>query len=280
MKIAIIGVGDMGFPMAKNLHAAGYTVAGYDLSAQRRDALTAAGIWAGERVDEAIAGYDLVITCLPSSEAFVTFAEKALLPLMRAGQVLVEAGTTILYEMRRVAALFAQKGIDVMDAPMSGGPMGVENKRLQMFIGGDRALFDRLLPVFEAIGGPDMVYYCGASGMGQVAKGVNQLYLGLIPAACTEILAYALRENLDPALIHTMFDVKFPSLKPTLAQIEQGGHPGVKFRELPYYIRHAEHAGYALPITTAIYRFMEDGERVAFDDHRQAPSYAHELMKE
>lgn len=278
MTISVIGIGDMGLQMAKNLLDAGHDVTGYDLNEVRRAAFEAAGGRSRQDADASLAQCDAVITCLPGSEAFVGYAEHTLLPVMVSGQTLIEAGTTVVYEMRRIASLFEEKGISVLDAPMSGGPAGVEAKRLNMFVGGRKEVFRRLRQVFVDMGGPDSIYYCGESGMGQVAKGVNQLYLGLINAACVEILSYALRKDLPAKLIHEMFDHRFPLLGPVLRQLEENGHPGVKFRELPYYIADAEYDGDSLPIAKAVYDFMKDGPRIVVDDHRDAPSYYHELM--
>ena len=276
--IGIIGIGEMGTPIANNIINAGYTVYGFDLSGERMEWLKSAGGIPCGGIEEVAQNAQVVITCLPSSEAFIKTANE-LIKCMKPGSFLFEMGTTTIYEMKRIAANFGEKGIEVLDAPMSGGPGGVAQKRLQVFVGGKREVFERFKPLFADIGGEDMIYYCGESGYGQVGKGVNQLCLGLESAVATEILAFARLENLDFELIKQMFGGKFPILSRPQAQIERGGHPGVKFRELPYYIENAKESGYELPITKAVYDFMEHGDFIAFDDHRKAPSFFHELTK-
>ena len=279
IKIGVIGLGDMGAPIAKNLLNAGYTVYGCDTDKSKLDVFASAGGLPCGSACELAGNSGAVLTALPSSEAFIKMAaslEDALAP----GKYLVEMGTTVVHEMRRICAGFRDKGVAVLDAPMSGGPIGVERKQLQVFVGGDRAAFDFLRPVFAAYGGEGQIFYCGESGFGQVAKGVNQLSLGLFSAAAVEILAYAKNENLDFGILREMFAKKFPMLEWPLNSIEKGGHPGVKFRELPYYIENAEKEGYNLPITKEVYDFMAGGDFIAFDDHRKAPSYYHELTKD
>lgn len=281
MKIGIIGLGEMGFPMGKNLLTAGYGVTGYDIRPEVLKEWEMTGGIAKSDIPSLLADCEVILCCLPSSEAFVSMAEKVLLPCMTAGQVLVETGTTEIGEVRRLSVLFAGRGIAFLDAPMSGGPGGVVHKKLQVFVGGTPDDFRILEPIFSAYAGSEWVYHCGPAGQGQVAKGINQLFSGLGNAVCLEILALAARENLPMSLVVAMYRHKFPMIVDMAERISRGDgeKQGIKFRELPYYMEHARKSGYHLPITETIYAFCESGERVSMDDHRSAPSYWHELMR-
>jgi len=276
--VGIIGIGDMGTPIARNLLDAGYTVYGFDLNPEKLKWLRSAGGAPCVDMEELADKAEVVLTCLPSNEAFIKAAGE-LAEFTKPGQYLVEMGTTAVFEMRKVAQSFAERGIEVIDAPMSNGPRGVEQRKLQIFVGCKRETYDSFRPMFQAIGGEDQVYYCGESGFGQVAKAVNQLCMGLTNAVAIEILSLAHHEGLGFELISEMFGKKFPILGGPIAVINQGGHPEVKYRELPYYISNAREAGYELPITRQVYEYMKDGELVTIDDHRNAPSFYHELTK-
>jgi 3-hydroxyisobutyrate dehydrogenase-like beta-hydroxyacid dehydrogenase len=278
LKIGFIGLGAMGAPMVKHLLAAGYDVSGYDIRPERRTSpeLSLAGV---------VAQADVVLTSLPSSEAFVSVAENELVPAAKAGQVFIETGTTTPLEIRRLAGLFAARGAALLDAPVSGGPQGGERADLWMWVGGDEAVFEWSRPILEALAGKGKLFHCGASGAGQIIKGVNQLKSALHNAAYLEALAFAVNAGLDAALVQRAFggDKQTWPLGITGAawQASQGQAEGigVKFRELPYYLREAKERGFELPLTATLYAFMEDGERVVIDDNRPAPSFWRELTK-
>ena len=232
-------------------------------------------------IEALISDSSVVICCLPSSEAFVSLCETQLLGTMAPGQILMETGTTQINEIRRLATLLHLRNISFLDAPMSGGPWGVTNKKLHVFVGGSDTDYARISPVVAAYAGPEWVYHTGPVGTGQVAKGVNQLYMGLSNAICLEILSFSKNEGLDMEQVSCYFKDKFPPLARMARAISEGKgiEQGVKFRELPYYIHQAHERGYVLPITEELYSCCDQGERVTTDDHRHAPSYWNELNK-
>ena len=118
------------------------------------------------------------MTSLPSSDAFVRLAADILLPQARV-QVFIDFGTPTPPEFRRLAAAFVQQGAYLVDAPVSGGPSGAKQGTLYVFVGGDAAVVEQCRPLLEVVGDPAKTTYCGASGAGQVVKGVNQLMMGL-----------------------------------------------------------------------------------------------------
>ena len=134
----------------------------------------------------------------------------------------------------------------------------------------------------ETVGGADRLTYCGPAGAGQAVKAVNQLMMGLGNAAYLEAISASINEGVDIDVIEQAIGRQgrwHADLNATARQIAagEGLKVGVKFRELPYFLHAAQSAGYDLPMTQAVHAFTEGGERVTIDDHREAPSYWHEL---
>ena len=285
--LGFLGLGAMGGPMARNLVRAGYTVVGFDLREERLSACADAGVVPAGGEDDVVRRADVVLTSLPSSESWVEAAERHLVPNAREGQVFIDLGTTTPPETRRLAAEFARKGAALLDVPVSGGPGGVEAKRLRMFVGGDPRVFAECRQILEAIGGPEHITYCGPSGSGQVVKGVNQLAMGLGAAAYLEAVAFGVMAGVDAETIRVAVGAtggvdrwrEYVDFVADRAAAGSAESIGVKFRELPYFLREAGEKGFVLPLTQMLFSFCDAGERVVIDDNRRAPSFWHELMK-
>ena len=282
--LGFIGLGAMGGRMARHLLRAGYRVVAFDLDAERLTAAVSTGAAAAGGVTQVVQQSDVVLTSLPSSESFVRVAEAAFLPHARRGQVFIDLGTVTPPETRRLAAALAASGAALVDAPVSGGPSGAEHGTLLMFAGGDREAVERCRPILEALAGGGRITYCGPSGCGQVVKGVNQLAMGLGAAAYLEAVAFGVLAGVDPAVIGAAVGGESgwrAQVARTAERIASGtgDEIGVKFRELPYFLREAHEQGFTLPLAERLYAFCDRGERVVIDDHRPAPSYFHELMK-
>lgn len=283
-KIGFIGLGAMGGAMTVTLLTAGYQVYAFDLDAVRLSTAVDAGARAVGSIAELVALSDVIATSLPSSDAWVRVAEQKLLPCVRPGQVVIDFGTVTPPETRRLAQLFADKGVDLLDVPVSGGPGGAQSGRLYMFAGGPPATVERCRPILEAVGGTEHLTYCGPAGCGQVVKGVNQLMMGLVDAAYLEAIAFGVNAGIDAPVIAQAIGSEgrwrkdFSAIARRIAE-GQGDHVGVKFRELPYFLREAEEAGFPLPLTKLLWEFCDKGERIVIDDNRPAPSFWHELTK-
>jgi 2-hydroxy-3-oxopropionate reductase len=280
--IGFIGLGEMGGPMARNLLRAGYHVIGTDLDAARQAAVVEAGGEGGADVPDVVRRCDVIATSLPSSSAWVEVAELEILPHVRSGQILIDFGTVTPPDARRLAACFAERGVDVLDVPVSGGGRGAELANLYMFVGGESTTVERCMPILRTVGGPNRITYCGPAGCGQIVKGVNQLMMGLVDAAYLEAISFGVNSGVDIDIIRQAignegrFRVDFNQTAQRIVQ-GQGSNVGVKFRELPYFLDAAAQAGFALPITQTVRDFCDKGERIVIDDHRDAPSYWHEL---
>lgn len=281
-RIGFIGLGEMGGPMARNLLRAGYPVVGFDLDAERLAQVVEAGAEAGQDAADVVRRCDILATSLPSSSAWVKTTEQEILPNVRAGQILIDFGTVTPPEAKRLAACLAEKGVELVDAPVSGGGRGAQNAQLYIFVGGSQAAVDRCLPILRIVGGPDRTTYCGPAGSGQVVKGVNQLMMGLIDAAYLEAISFGVNSGVDIEIIKQAignegrYRVDFNRTAQRIADGE-GWNVGVKFRELPYFLEAAAQGGFSLPITKTVREVCEQGPYVVIDDHREAPSYWREL---
>lgn len=282
--LGFIGLGAMGGAMTANLARAGYTVHAYDLDAECLAAAQDAGAQPAAAISRLIAAAQIILTSLPSSDAFVQVAEKELLPHVQAGQTIIDVGTVTPPETRRLATAFAQKGVALIDAPVSGGPGGAQDARLYMFVGGAPEAVETVRPILETIAGNERMTYCGAAGCGQVVKGVNQLMMGLVEAAHLEAIAFGVNAGVAPEIIAQAIGNEgrlragFNHTAQRVAQAA-GNQVGVKFRELPYFLNEAQHATFPLPLTAVLHAFCDGGPRIVVDDNRPAPSFWHELTK-
>ena len=283
--IGFLGLGAMGGAMARVLLRAGYPLTVFDPRVERMEACVSAGATAAESAAEVVRHSDVILTSLRSSAVFVEVAERDLLPNAASGHVFLDMGTTEPAETRRLAIEFAKQGATLLDAPASGGPGGAESGTLHIFIGGDRVVADRCLPILEKLGDARRVVYCGPSGSGQVVKGVNQLAMGLGNAAFLEALAYGVRAGVDPGAISQAvggpegWRASFTSIA---TQVLEGTADTVyiKFPELPYFLGEARGQGFELPMTEAVYTFCDAGPRDWKDNMgRPTVSLWHVLVK-
>ncbi len=196
MKVAVIGLGNMGGPMAANLVAAGHVVAGFDVTGKGPDGVTMAPSAA-----DAAGGAEVVITMLPNGAILRTVAAE-IIPAMFPGAVLCDCSTVDVESARAVADLAAGAGLGALDAPVSGGVGGATAGTLTFMVGGTEDAFARVQPLFTVMG--QKAVHCGASGAGQAAKICNNMILGATMIATCEAFALADKLGLDRA---RMFDV-------------------------------------------------------------------------
>ncbi|MBM3956498.1 MAG: NAD(P)-binding domain-containing protein, partial [Gemmatimonadetes bacterium] len=153
-RIGFVGLGKMGAPMSRNLMKAGHQVAAYDVDASRIAALADSGARAAASPAEAASGAAITITMVPDSpdvEAAVAGAGGVIEGAGR-GSVVIDMSTIAPATSRSLAARLAQRGVEMLDAPVTGGVVGAENATLSIFVGGDRAVFERCLPVLQLMG--------------------------------------------------------------------------------------------------------------------------------
>ncbi len=186
--IAFIGLGIMGGPMAANLVAAGHTVTGYNLHPEPVERLVAAGGKGAGSVAEAVSGAEVVITMVPDSPDVedVALGESGIYANAAAGVIHIDMSSIRPDVSAAIAAQGAERGIRVLDAPVSGGEAGAIEANLSIMVGGDEADFDEVRPILDAVG--ETIVYCGPAGSGQTVKAANQL----IVAGTIELVAEAI----------------------------------------------------------------------------------------
>ena len=196
-KVGFIGLGNMGLPMAQNLIKAGHAVAGFDMSKAQVEALTASGGRAADSVQAAARGAEIVITMLPAGQHVldVYLGSAGVLASAGAGTLLIDSSTIDVATAREVAAAASGKGLDMLDAPVSGGTGGAQAGTLTFMVGGGDEAFARALPVLEKMG--KTIVHAGGAGNGQAAKICNNMILGVSMIAVSEAFVLAEKLGLD-----------------------------------------------------------------------------------
>lgn len=195
MKVGFIGLGTMGASMALNVRKAGHELTVYDLRREAAEPHLKAGAAWGEGPRAVAAVSDVVFTSLPGPREAEAVADE-LLDSMERGTAWFDLSTNSPTVVRRIHARFAEKGIAMLDAPVSGGPGGAKSGKLALLIGGDKAVFDRLKPVLDTIG--DQVIYIGEIGAGSVAKLVHNCAGYMIQTALAEVFTLGVKAGVDP----------------------------------------------------------------------------------
>ena len=204
-RIAFIGLGNMGGPMAGNLVKAGHEVTAFDLVEASRQAAAELGVGISGSAREAVAEAEVVVTMLPAGRhVLAVWAD--ILPAVKPGTLLIDCSTIDVDSARKAHALAAEKGCPALDAPVSGGTGGAKGATLTFMVGGSEEAFDRGEPILARMG--RKIVHCGAAGNGQAAKICNNMILGISMIGVSE--AFVLAEKLG--LSHqALFDVSSTS---------------------------------------------------------------------
>lgn len=197
-RIGIIGVGIMGEPMAKNLINAGYEVTAYDINREAVDRVAAYGGKSASSSKEAAASSELVITMLPEDRIVLeaVLGTNGAMEGMSQGAILVDMSTVSPATSKKIAETLEKNGIEMLDAPVSGGDVGAREATLSIMVGGKQEIFDKALPVLEKMG--KNVSYVGDHGAGEVAKAANQIIVALTIEAVAEALIFTKKSGVDP----------------------------------------------------------------------------------
>ena len=197
MKVGFVGLGLMGAPMSRNLLKAGHTVRAWNRTKSKLDAFVADGGEAAASPQDAAAGADVVITIVTDSPDVqqVVLGEGGVIHGVSQGALLVDMSTISPEVTRAIGAELADRGVQMLDAPVSGGVLGAQNAALSIMVGGPRDAFERVTPLFEAMG--QRITYCGGPGMGQVTKLVNQVIVAGTMAAVSEGLLFGAAAGAD-----------------------------------------------------------------------------------
>ncbi len=197
-KVAFLGLGVMGYPMAGHLVRAGFEVTVYNRTEEkaRRWAQQYNGAWAATPA-EAARGCDVVLACVGEDKDLreVVYGEAGAMAGMKPGSIFIDHTTDSANVAREMAQAFAERGMAFLDAPVSGGQSGAENGVLTIMVGGDETVFDRALPVLNSYA--CSVTLVGGAGSGQLAKMVNQICIAGVVQGLSEAVAFGMNAGLD-----------------------------------------------------------------------------------
>ena len=201
MKVAFLGLGNMGLPMALNLIKVGHQVHGFDLVQAQLDAFKAAGGVSAHSALEAAEDAEVIISMLPASRHVeaLYLGDSGLLATANPKALLIDCSTISPKVSQVVAAAAKAKGFAMIDAPVSGGTAGAQAGTLTFMVGGDSAAVERARPLLEQMG--KNIFHAGANGSGQTVKVCNNMLLGIQMLGTSEALRLGIANGMDPKVL-------------------------------------------------------------------------------
>ena len=265
MKVGFIGLGIMGKPMAKNIIKAGYEVVVTTHKKAVVDEMVAAGAQGAANGKEVASQCDVVITMLPNSPNVrdAVLGKDGVLEGAKAGLVLIDMSSIDPVESRKIGEALAAKGVEMLDAPVSGGEPKAVDGTLSVMVGGKKDLFDKYAPLLKTMAGS--VVYVGELGSGNVAKLANQIVVACNIAAVAEALTFAKKAGTDPKLVFeaikgglagsTVMNAKAPMM------LERNFKPGFRIELHIKDLNNALNAAHAIsapvPLTGQVMEMMQ-----------------------
>jgi 2-hydroxy-3-oxopropionate reductase len=259
-RIGFIGLGLMGKPMTRNLLQAGFHVTVFNRSAPALEALVAEGAHPGESPAHVARQSDIVITMLPDTpdvEAVVR-GPQGIIAGAHAGLLLIDMSTISPITTRQMAAELEQYGIQMLDAPVSGGDVGAVAGTLSIMVGGRTEDLERARPVFSVLG--KTITHCGPNGAGQTVKACNQVVVALVIEAVSEGLVLGAKAGVDPAVIlqvlggglaqNRVMDLRGPTM--IRHHFEPGGKAQFHRKDLGIALQLAHEHNVSLPMTALV----------------------------
>jgi len=266
MKLAVLGTGHMGFPMARRLAAAGHEVHAWNRSPDKAAPLAAHGVAVHASLADAVRAADAVVSLLENGPvvASVLF-EQGAADAMRAGALFIDMASIKPAEAREHARRLAERGgVHHLDAPVSGGTVGAEAGTLAIMAGGEAADVERAAPVFAALG---RATHVGPHGAGQLAKLANQMIVGITIGAVAEALLLCEKGGADPAKVRQAIGGGFAESRILQLHGERmvtrdfapRGRMTVQLKDMRNALDTAAGMGFDAPITAALERLYADG---------------------
>jgi 2-hydroxy-3-oxopropionate reductase len=288
-KIGFIGLGIMGKPMSKNLLKAGYDLTVCDINAAAVAEVVALGAKAAATPAAVAAQTDIVITMLPNSPQVRTVALGAggIAEGARPGAIVIDMSSIAPLAAQEVAKALAEKGVRMIDAPVSGGEPKAIDATLSIMAGGDPAVFEECLPILKCMGASAV--RVGDVGAGNVTKLANQVVVALNIAALSEAMTLATKAGVDPELVFnaikgglagsTVMNAKAPLILER--KFAPGFRIGLHIKDLDNALDTAHEVGAPLPLTAGVMEILQalkvDG--CAGDDHGAIVKYYEKLAQ-
>jgi 2-hydroxy-3-oxopropionate reductase len=286
-KIGFIGLGIMGKPMSKNLIKAGYQLIVSDFNKNAVSELQQLGAEVAETPKEIAEKSDIVITMLPNSPNVkqVALGENGLIEGAHEGLVYIDMSSIAPAASQEVYKVLIEKGVDMVDAPVSGGEPKAIDGTISVMVGGKKEVFDKVKPVLEAMAGS--VVLVGEIGAGNVTKLANQVIVALNIAAVSEAFVLSQKAGVNPEAVFeairgglagsTVLEAKAPMM------LNRNFNPGFRInlhiKDLANAMEAGHEVGAPLPLTAAVLEMMYglkvDGHE--FDDHSSLLKYYEKL---
>ena len=288
-KIGFIGLGIMGKPMAKNLLKAGYSLTVYDIRPEPVKEVVAAGAQEGKSSKDVAEKSEVVITMLPNSPEVkeAVLGEDGVLDGSKAGTILVDMSSIAPLVSKEVGAKLAEKGVEMLDAPVSGGEPKAIDGTISIMVGGKKKVFEQVEDILKVMGASAVLV--GDIGSGNTTKLANQIIVALNIAAMSEAMVLATKAGVDPEKVYnairgglagsTVLDAKVP------LALEGNFKPGFRIelhiKDLQNALDTAHKIGVPVPLASGVMEVMQalkvDGK--AGDDHGGIIQFYEKLAK-
>ena len=288
-KIGFIGLGIMGKPMAKNLLKAGYELVVFDINQDAVNEVVAAGAKSAPTSKDVAAQSEVVITMLPNSPHVkaAVLGENGVLEGAKPGLVLIDMSSIAPLASQEIAAAVAKKGVEMLDAPVSGGEPKAIDGSLSIMVGGKKELFDSSTELLSKMG--KSVVLCGDVGAGNTTKLANQIIVALNIAAVSEAFVLATKAGVDPELVFnairgglagsTVMEAKAPMIM--AGNFKPGFKIDLHIKDLANAIETGHDVGVPLPLTATVMEILQalkvDGK--GQNDHSGIAMYYEKLAK-
>ena len=264
MKVGFIGLGIMGRPMALNLHKAGHALFVHGRRPESMAPLAQAGCTACASAAEAAAQADVTIIMVSDTADVeqVIFGAGGVTHGAKLGSVVVDMSTISPTATRHFAKELSARGIEMLDAPVSGGDVGAINATLSIMVGGKPAVFERVQPLFAAMG--KNIVHIGDNGAGQVAKACNQIVVAVTIEAVAEALTFARKSGVDAAKVRDALLGGFAASRILEVHgkrmLDNNYQPGFKTKlhqkDMNIVLQTAKELGLALPAAALVMQHM------------------------
>ncbi|SDI07983.1 2-hydroxy-3-oxopropionate reductase [Proteiniclasticum ruminis] len=287
MKIGFIGLGIMGKPMSKNLVKAGYDLVVYDFNQAALDELAELGAKAAYNTKEVAEECSVIITMLPNSPHVraVALGENGIIEAAKSGSILIDMSSIDPTESKAIGASLLEKGIRMMDAPVSGGEPKAIDGTLSVMVGGNREDFDAYYGMLMTMAGS--VTYVGELGAGNIAKLANQIVVALNISAVAEALIFAQKAGANPERVYeairgglagsTVMDAKAPLM--LARKFDPGFRIELHIKDLNNAINAAQSVSSPVPMTIQAMGILQNLKEDGFekDDHGAIVKYYEKL---
>lgn len=282
MRLAFVGLGNMGLPMAINLTKVYPEVYGLNRSKGKEERFGQAGGRVGYSLSELASQVDILMTCLPLPDDVeqVYLGKGGVLSHGHPGLICIDFSTVSPELSRRLYERLGEKGIRFLDAPVSGGPPGAEAGTLSIMVGGDKDIFEHVMPVLEVVG--QHISYVGPSGSGSAVKLINQLMVGIHTLAVSEALILAKQFKLDVDQLVSILNNSFAQsriLERHYTQFIAADHyePGFALKLLQkdtgIIDNLADKMGLHLPIIKEVNQLLDQAKKSGYEDQDMSSMY-------